>query len=122
MCWDSVPSCCNEAWRQKAHPLVVAGGCWVLWALSRRGFRSATEICNHGPPLCAGEYPDAVPAGAPVGIAVRLCGATELCAALQLMQTRLHPDLAQVAPPGSQGVGSGYWGTAQWLTSAASLA
>lgn len=53
-------------------------------------------VVAHATPSLAGEYPGAVPPGAPVGIAVRLCGATELCAALQLMQARLHPGLAQV--------------------------
>jgi hypothetical protein len=68
-----------------------SGGCWDLWALSRPDVQRATESCDHGP--------DAVPPGAPVGIAVRLCGAAELCAALQLMQARLHPELAQVPLP-----------------------
>lgn len=43
-----------------------------------------------------GEDPAAVPEGAPAGVAVRLCGAAELASALQLMQARLHPELAQV--------------------------
>lgn len=37
-----------------------------------------------------------MPAGAPAGLTVRLCAAAELAAALQLMQARLHPDLAEV--------------------------
>jgi hypothetical protein len=53
-------------------------------------------VVAHATPSLAGEYPGAVPPGAPAGIAVRLCGATELCTALQLMQARLHPGLAQV--------------------------
>jgi hypothetical protein len=44
-----------------------------------------------------GEHPGTVPEGAPAGVAVRLCGAAELAAALQLMQARLHPALAQVS-------------------------
>ena len=47
-------------------------------------------------PLFAGKYPGAVPPRAPLGRAVRLCGAAELCAALQLMQAWLHPGLAQL--------------------------
>lgn len=46
--------------------------------------------------LAVGEDPAAAPQGAPVGVAVRLCGAAELAAALQLMRARLHPGLAQV--------------------------
>ena len=63
-------------------------------------------VVAHTTPSLAGEYPGAVPPGAPAGIAVRLCGATELCTALQLMQGRLHPGLAQVP----------LWGVVECLT------
>lgn len=36
-----------------------------------------------------------LPQGAPVELMVQLCSSAELAAAVQLMQARLHPDLAQ---------------------------